>query len=205
MKIINYAMRAFAATALFYASTLPLSGEEVDHLKVGDTVPEGMIGLESGEWVKLSEQLAGEPALLIFYRGGWCPFCVKQLAELNDIADEISAEGIRLLAISADKPEKLKAKEKLSALDYALFSDSKMTLSRAFGIAFEVDPETVEKYKGWGIDLEGDSGETHHMLPHPSVFVVDGEGVIQFAHVDPNYKERLAPEKVLTAIRTVAN
>jgi|TARA_B110000438_G_C15644894_1_gene577004 peroxiredoxin len=62
----------------------------------------------------------------------------------------------------------------------------------------------VEKYIGWGIDLEGDSGEDHHLLPHPSVFVVDRAGVIKFAHVDANYKTRLSTDEVLAAVKTVS-
>jgi|TARA_B110000438_G_C15644894_1_gene577003 peroxiredoxin len=111
-----------------------MSADEMKHLGVGDTVPQETIQLETGERVSLLDHLGGEPAILIFYRGGWCPFCIKQLAQLNDITEELAAEGVQLIAISTDLPEKLKAKEKLSNLDYELASDSTMELSQAFGI-----------------------------------------------------------------------
>jgi peroxiredoxin len=41
------------------------------------------------------------------------------------------------------------------------------------------------------------------MLPHPSVFIVDKAGVIRFAHVNPDYKDRLDPAKILAAARGV--
>lgn len=53
----------------------------------------------------------------------------------------------------------------------------------------------------YGIDLKAASVQTHHLLPHPAVFVVDARGVIRFAHVNPDYKIRLEPEKILEAIR----
>ena len=75
--------------------------------------------------------------------------------------------------------------------------------ARAFGIAFQLDAETVDLYRRAGIDLEEASGETHHGLPVPSVFVVDADGVIRFTHSNPDYKVRLAPEKLLAALDAV--
>lgn len=205
---MNRTLRNYlAALSLYFLTSAALSAASeaaIEHLTVGDQLPKASIRLETGEAVDITEHLNGQPALLVFYRGGWCPFCVKQLAQLNDITDQLAAEGIPLIAISPDLPEKLKGKEKLSNLDYELASDSKMDLSKALGIAFKVDDKTVEKYIGWGIDLEGDSGENHHLLPHPSVFVVDGKGVIQFAHVDANYKKRLSSVDVLSAVKSVS-
>jgi peroxiredoxin len=78
-----------------------------------------------------------------------------------------------------------------------------MVLSRAFGIAFRVDDPTLEKYSGFGIDLEKSSGRSHHLLPVPAVYIVDTRGVIRFAHWDPDYKKRLDPESLLSASRKV--
>ncbi|MND03159.1 hypothetical protein D3C83_228470 [compost metagenome] len=65
--------------------------------------------------------------------------------------------------------------------------------------------ELVAKYQGsYGIDLEGDSGETHHLLPHPSVFIIDAAGIIRFAHVNPDYKVRMTPAEIMAAIKAVA-
>jgi peroxiredoxin len=195
---------AIAFSLLFTFLTTFSRAESIKHLAVGDKIPEAVMRLESGQEVGLEEQMAGEPAVLIFYRGGWCPFCTKHLAALNDITEELADAGVALLAISPDRPAKLKAAEKLADIDYVLLSDSKMELAQAFGITFRLDDKTFVKYRDqYGIDIEGDSGETHHLLPHPSVFVVDAEGIIQFAHVDSNYRKRLAPEKVLKAVREV--
>ncbi|MHC4519433.1 MAG: AhpC/TSA family protein, partial [Planctomycetota bacterium] len=71
---------------------------------------------------------------------------------------------------------------------------------QAFGIAFQVDDETVTKYQGYGIDLDDASGRAHHLLPVPSVFLVDAEGVIVFQYVNPDYTVRLHPDVLLAAI-----
>jgi peroxiredoxin len=68
-----------------------------------------------------------------------------------------------------------------------------------------VDDATVEKYKSYKLDLDAAAGRNHHLLPHPAVFVVNTNGVIRFAHVDSNYKVRLAPAKTLEAARGAKN
>lgn len=78
-----------------------------------------------------------------------------------------------------------------------------MEAAKSFGIAFRVDAATVEKYKGYGIDLEQASGETHHLLPVPSVFVVGREGTVLFSYVNPDYRVRLDPDVLLAVAKSV--
>lgn len=79
-------------------------------------------------------------------------------------------------------------------------SDARMKAAQAFRIAYEVDQPTLESLKKHGIDLEAASGETHHQLPVPAVFVVDATGRIQFAYVNPDYSVRLAPDLLIAAL-----
>ncbi len=77
--------------------------------------------------------------------------------------------------------------------------DSKLA-AKAFGITFKVPDELVAKYKSdYQIDLEAASGQNHHLLPHPAVFIVGRDGIIRFAHVNPDYKSRLDPAEILKA------
>lgn len=171
-------------------------------LKVGDSVPDVKLRTEDGSEVALLKLVSEKPTVLIFYRGGWCPFCNRHLQSLAGIEEDLNRSGVRLLAISPDKPEKLKATPDRKKLGYRLLSDSDAAVAKGFGIAFKVDDATVEKYKGFGIDLEAASGRDHHMLPHPAVFVVDTSGKIRFAHVNPDYKVRLEPSKILEAAKS---
>lgn len=173
-------------------------------LEIGDTVPSGVLESASGRSVDTAKLLVGQPSVLIFYRGGWCPYCNKHLAGLVDIVDELKAAGFQLIAISPDRPEILTGKDDLSDISYSLFSDSSMDVSRKFGIAFQVPAELVEKYKSsYGIDIEADSGQTHHLLPHPSVFIVDSEGIIRFTYVNEDYTVRMEPGKILEAAKGI--
>lgn len=173
-------------------------------LGIGDAVPAGVLATASGRSVDTAKLLVGQPSVLIFYRGGWCPYCNKHLSGLVDIVDELKAAGFQLVAVSADRAEILASKDELSDLSYTLLSDSSMDVSRKFGIAFQVPAELVEKYKSsYGIDIEADSGQTHHLLPHPSVFILDSEGIIRFTYVNEDYTVRLDPVKILAAAKGI--
>jgi peroxiredoxin len=174
-------------------------------LKVGNPVPDVTLRTEDDKPVSLRKLVSEKPTVLIFYRGGWCPFCNRHLQALAGIEKDLEAAGTRLLAISPDQPSKLKATPDHGKLHYRLLSDADAEAAKAFGIAFQVEDALVKKYKeSYRIDLEAASGRTHHLLPHPAVFIADSGGVIRFAHVNPDYKVRLEPEKVLEAAREVA-
>lgn len=143
------------------------------------------------------------PTVLIFYRGGWCPYCNAHMGQLKAAESTLRERGYEVLFLSSDRPEIL-----LSSLQddvekeiahYTLLSDSDAIAARAFGIAFRVDPKTVEQYKGFGIDLEQTQGNSGHILPVPAVYVIDKSGKIVFTHFDPNYQQRLSAEKLLAA------
>lgn len=170
-------------------------------LKAGASVPDVTLKMDAGKTVSLRKMVSEKPAVLIFYRGGWCPYCTKHLSAVMDIEAAVLDAGYQILAISPDQPAKLAETPDREKLGFTLLSDSLMDASKGFGIAFEVDAATREKYKEYGIDLEKASGQSHYLLPHPAVYVVGTDGVIRFAHVNEDYKVRLEPEKILEAVK----
>jgi peroxiredoxin len=171
----------------------------------GDRIPEVSVKAADASVVKLREAVKSKPAVLIFYRGGWCPFCSRHLMALVEVEKDLTDAGFQILAISADQPAKLAETPNREKLTYTLLSDASMDAAKAFGITFKVPDELVAKYKNeYQIDIEAASGKTHHLLPHPAVFIVDREGVIRFAHVNPDYKTRLEPAEILKAARESA-
>lgn len=181
------------------------SAEEICPIKVGEQVPEVFVKSPDGDQVNLKEYISGSNTVLIFYRGGWCPFCNLQLSNLNKIDNELVEIGYKLVAFSIDKPEKLKESMSRHNLNYTLLSDSKADASIAFGLAFKVEDEYNKMLKFHDMDIEEASGENHHILPVPAVYLVDSNGVIQFGYVNPNYKVRLDEQLLLKAARHIAN
>ena len=109
-----------------------------------------------------------------------------------------------MIAISADRPTGLVKSLEREDLNYRLYSDSTLAAARAFGIAFQLSDVEVAEYRDYGIDLEAESGEIHHQLPVPSVFLVEAGGTIRWVYSNPDYKVRPDNAKLLEAAREVA-
>ena len=111
-----------------------------------------------------------------------------------------TADGapFELMAAIQTKARETIEKHKIA---FTLLSDSQMTASRAFRIAYKVDDATLKLFAQNGIDLEAASGEKHHELQVPAVFLVATNGVIQFEYINPDYTVRAHPDVLLAAAR----
>ncbi len=171
-------------------------------IKISDSIPESVIYRNIGDPINLKNYIAKKPTIIIFYRGGWCPYCMRHLSELNNIKSEIDSLGFELMAITLDdftKPDSSVVRSDYS--DYTLFSDKDITAISDFGIGWKGSDSLYNKYKNnYGLDMEWCNGSKKHILPGPSVFIVK-QGLIQFQHVNPNYPKRLASELRLTMIK----
>lgn len=194
-------LTALVALCLAPADDVPTNAQDTKPLKVGTAAPDADLTTIKGTAIKLATQLNGKPAVLVFYRGGWCPFCNVHLSELGQIADEVKAKGVQIIGISPDTPAELEKSIGKNKITYTLLSDSKADAMRKFGIAFRVDDETFNMYRDrFNLDLEKASGEKHHYLPVPAVFVINAKGIITFAYSNPDYKVRLKGQEILKAL-----
>jgi peroxiredoxin len=173
------------------------SAADVKPIAVGEKIPDVTLKNAKGEPVSLTTLAREKQTILVFFRGGWCPYCNKQLMGLQKIESDLTALGYQIVAISADKPEKISETVTNDELKYTVLSDNNSDASIAFGIAFKVDDATVEKYKGYNLDLDEASGNSNHILPVPSVFILDTQGKIKYEYVNPDYKVRLDENKLL--------
>ncbi len=175
-------------------------------LEVGDKAPKLKLRNDKGEWVDLVSVLERGPVVLTFYRGEWCPYCDR---ELKGIQDEVvpAAEklGATVLALSPEAQEHaIDLKEKRS-LSFDLLHDEQNKVAKRFGIAFTLDADTVKKYKGYKIDVAAHNQTGKHELPIPATYVIDAEGVIRYAYVNEDYRERAKPKDVIEALEKVVN
>lgn len=169
-------------------------------LNVGDPLPAAAVKNAKGETIALADATKGKSTIIIFYRGSWCPYCNTHLADLAKLQPELTARGVQILAISPDSPATIAAYPADKQRPYALLSDTGHAAARAFGIAFKVDPTTVEKYKGYGINLVKATGTNDAVLPVPAVFIIGPDNKITFAHTNPDYRKRLTAADLQKAL-----
>lgn len=174
---------------------------KIEPLMIGQPIPSGPLMTVEAQSFDLQDAAKEQRLAIIYYRGGWCPYCTMQLKQLTKIYDELNSMGYKILAISPDRPEKLQESLKKGALSFTLLSDASMKTALAFGIAYKVDEPTLNVLEGYGLDIEEASGQNHHLLPVPSVFLAGRDGIIDFVYANPDYTVRLDPKVLLAAAR----
>jgi len=127
-----------------------------------------------------------------------------QLGQLREIEAEMIELGYRIIAVSPDRPEELVNTRDTNDLAYTLLSDSTMVGARALGIAKRFGALKVMAYKLNRMDIEAASGQDHHLIPTPSVYLIDRQGVIRFAHTDDNHRRRIDASKILSTAQELA-
>lgn len=175
--------------------------EHVQPLLPGMKAPDFTVRDVQGQAFQYTAAGQKKPLVLSFYRGGWCPYCNLHLSELRLAEKQLVEMGFDIWFISIDKPELLFESLDEPDIGYTIYSDASLDATRAFGLAFKVSDELVEKYLTYDIDLEKASGETHHVLPAPATYIIGTDGVISFAYINPDYKVRLHPDVLLAAAR----
>ncbi len=181
-------------------SPVASSAAEAHPLGIGESVPAVTVQDSSGASHNLKEFISGKKTAIIFYRGGWCPFCNKHLSEIASIQDEIAKAGYQVIGINPDRPEDIVKSLEKKSYPFAILSDSDLAAARAFGLAFKLDDDTVSKYNGYGIKLVDSAGAPRYSLPVPAFYLVDEQGAITFSFHDADYTKRIAKDDVLKAI-----
>jgi peroxiredoxin len=183
---------------LLIAQDIPKEATDISPLLIGEQIPNIMLKDTDGKSVSLTELVAQKQTVLIFYRGGWCPYCNVHLGELQTIETDVLKGGYQIIAISPDAPQKLSTSADKHKLNYKLLSDADTNAAQQFGLAFQAP----EKYK----EMLGNYSDKNNtgVLPVPAVFVLNKQGEILFEFISPNYKKRLSASLLLAVINNLA-
>jgi peroxiredoxin len=181
---------------------LRASGIEHRALKPGAVAPDFMLPDAQGRCVRLQSLLRQGPVVLVFYRGGWCPYCNLHLRGFQRALPELQQFGAQIVAISPQLPDNSLNTQEKDELTFAVLSDVGNKVARRFGIVFQIGEELKKLYGKFGHPLDVFNGpDGAQQLPVPATFLIDKEGVIRMAHVDVDYTRRLDPDDVIDNLR----
>src|SRR5271168_3857540 len=170
---------------------------------VDDQAPDFALPDAQGKMLSLSHLLESGPAVVTFYRGGWCPYCNIQLRAYQRILPEIAKLGGRLVAVSPQLPDGSLSTAQKNALEFDVLSDAGNGVARAFGLVYALPEELRETLRSNGKALPGINGDESWELPLPAVYVIAPGGRVALAQVEIDYRTRLAPEDILAALRSL--
>lgn len=179
-------------------ATVPDNAEDISPLLIGETIPNATLQDSEGNLIEIKNFIEKKNTVLVFYRGGWCPYCNNQLSELAEIEQDVVDLGFQVIAVSPDDYQNLKSTESNTKLNYTLFSDPNAKFIQQIGIGFKT-PIMLKDY----IASKEHKGETSNIMPVPTVMVLDKGGRILFEYINPNYKERISSDMLLAVLKTI--
>ena len=177
----------------------PLKGA----LAVGDEAPDFTLSNTRQRQVSLTSALRAGPAIVTFYRGGWCPYCNIQLRAYQRALPEIAELGGQIFAISPQLPDGSLSVSEKNALEFEVLSDAGNAVGRSFGLVYALPEELRAVLKLNGKALPGINGDESWELPVPATFVIGQDRRVALAYVDIDYRRRLSPEDIIATLRSL--
>ena len=165
-----------------------MAQENLNEIEVGQPAPDFLARDLSGKEVRLSSLIEGKKALLLFYRGGWCPFCNEQLAAITMDYQKFQELNATVVAVSGEEAEKGRGLLQKLHLPFVLLSDTSFEAIDRYGVR---DRNVSEMLRAKGITR----------LPKPSAFVIDATGTLRYRYVGKNAPDRPKNADLLRALR----
>lgn len=194
-----------AAVEAFHRSTQELidAGYAERALKAGDQAPEFTLSDSEGNEVSSRDLLAKGPLVLTFYRGVWCPYCNLELQALEEAVEDIQARGATLLAISQQSPKNSRAAKRQNKLSFPILTDQQGKLAQQFGLRWELQSYLIDVFKMFDVNLPAIHEDDRWTLPMPARYVIDQQGTIVYAEINPDYTQRPEPSDLLPILDQV--
>ena len=178
-------------------------GEPEGVLPVGARFPDAELLDPHGAATTLYRALGGKVAVIVFYRGAWCPYCNITLTYQAELVPELAGRGVPLVAVSPQAPDgSLSMKEK-NELTFTVLSDPGNRLAASVGIVTAPSAEARSAQLQLGFDLTAVNADGTAGLPMPTTIVVDADHDVRWIDVHLDYTTRSEPTEILAALDAV--
>ncbi|MGX5172463.1 peroxiredoxin family protein [Aliikangiella sp. IMCC44653] len=181
MKFNYLISKVFILVVAIAAITQTVHADIKVGLAVNSIAPEINAVNSQGEKVKLAQLGGTKGTLLLFFRSAdWCPYCKKQLIEINQWHDKFASIGYAIAALSYDSVATLSQFKSQHAIRFTLLADQ--------------DLQTIKQYKV--INQQYRPQDKHYGIPYPGVFILDKEQKITQKYFYEGYKNRVDFEQL---------
>jgi peroxiredoxin len=168
---------------------------------VGDRLTPFTLSDATGAPVSLDQLVQNGPAVIVFYRGGWCPYCNLALRTYQrELLPELPTYGASLVAISPQTPDQSLSLVEKAELEFVVLSDPGNRVAKSVGIVFQQPEEVLDAQRKLGLDLAAVNAEGSTELPRPTVLIVDKDLVVRFVDVQPDFTARTEVPDILHAL-----
>jgi peroxiredoxin len=186
-------------------AALAADGVPAGAVAVGDKLAEFTLPDATGQSRTLEELTADGPMVMVFYRGGWCPYCNLTLRTYEqELVPQLGAYSARLVAVSPETPDASLTTQERGELSYTVLSDAGAELGDKLGITFEPSAEGLEAQLALGLDVRTTRADGGTRLPMPTVVIVDRDHTVRFADIHPDYTGRTEVSDIVAALDAVS-
>ncbi len=180
---------------------LAAAGPAAAAARPGDRMPDGNLLDVHGQPATLGAALGARPGVIVFYRGGWCPYCNIALRTYQaQLVPALADLGIPLIAISPQTPDGSLSTRETKELTFTVLSDPANQIAGQLGILTAPTDRALAAQLQLGLDLTKVNADGTTALPMPTVIIVDAAGIIRWIDVHRDYTTRTEPEQVLQAL-----
>ena len=172
-------------------------------LRPGDAAPMFSLTDQHGKTVGLAPRLALGPVVLVFSRGGWCPFCTLLLRAWQEVLPQLHDAGGDLLAIMPQGADACGRTAERDLLAFPVLSDPGGKVAERYGVVVDLPKVVRPLYLRLGHDLPRINGSGTWRLPLSSSIVVASDGPVAMAHADPALQNRLEPAALVELVRSL--
>jgi peroxiredoxin len=171
--------------------------------KMGDAAPDFTLPDAQGGTFNLKAAMAKGPVVVTWFRGEWCPFCNKQLVGLQERMKDFEAAGATVVAISPQNMDHTQATMTKDSVKFHMLSDEGFKVGEMYGVKYEMPAAMREQLKKYNLDLSKYNGGEGNALPLTATYVIDQQGTITYAFLDPDYTKRASPDDLLAAVNEI--
>jgi peroxiredoxin len=182
-------------------TALAAQGISSSVVAAGANLPDANLLDAHGTPTTLYGVTGGRPAVVVFYRGSWCPYCNLALSTYQaGLLAALTARNVALIAVSPQVPDESLNMQQKNNLAFSVLSDPTNTLASHLGVLSAPSPEARAAQLQLGLDLTVVNADGTTAVPMPTTVIVDANHVIRWIDVHPDYSTRSEPAEILAAL-----
>ena len=169
-------------------------------LQVGDTAINFTLTNASGKNITLFDELKKGPVILMWYRGGWCPYCNMALHYMQESLSEFKKYGANLLALTPEVPDHSITTKEKNELQFEVLSDIDNEVARQYKVVYKLTDDVAEIYEN-SFELSKYNDNDKAELPLAATYIIGRDKVIKYAFLDADYRNRAEPNDLITFLK----
>lgn len=171
-------------------------------LQVGDVAPNFTLKNATGDIISLYNELKKGPVVLLWYRGGWCPYCNMTLSYMQKSIPDFKKYDANILALSPEVPDKSMSTKEKNELEFEVLSDIDNKVARDYKVVYKLTDEVAGLFEE-NFGLSTYNGNADAELPLAVTYIIGQDKKIKYAYLNSDYRNRAEPQELINFLKNM--